>query len=885
MDALRIGLDFFQNIGSVGGFIFIFYFINRSKPRVSPFVYEVLKTIFFLLALCLSMLQSVKLPGNLYFDSRNIIVALSCLFGGPITGLVTLLTAIIVRIVMAGPGLFIGISGVLSAFILGMGFYFFYREKKPSILSLFLFGLFLSLLGTFWPFIMLPLRDFLHMLRPAFLIYPLVILGTLYYGFLFRLFQIQSNNRDLLKTEKKEKNKLLELFDGAVFFLQEDQIIHINELALILFRDLPENVLRNSIYHFFPKKQKDGTDSIERFETMKEDALLDPDSVQVRFLILKRKNNHPFECEARLALLSDSEPPLYVLVLYDMSEGKRKEFYIEMAEHIFKRTADAIMVTDLKGKIIKVNRSFCKLTGYSEEEILGRTPSFLRSNRHTPDFYKQLKEALLQNGHWKSEIWNRKKNGEAFAVWEDITALKDQEGNIQNFVAILQDQSQVKKSQQQIEYNLQHDNLTGLPKREMFLYRLQSLLEDYQPEKGLLAVCALDIVEFNSLNTSYGHFFGDIVLKNFSDHLKEVLGTDAYFARLGGDEFLVLFTKMKDNFMVANHLDKLKKSLESPLLIDGKEIFLAINAGVSIAQEPDISSQALISQADAALKESKRQGGGFRFSHSRIEEIVRERIHLTAKLRRAISEDKLYIHYQPKLDISQMRIVGMEALVRWEEENETIPPSVFIPLAEDNGLILSLGEYVFRRSCEDMVELVKEGYRDIKVAVNLSGHQFSLINPVKQIAKIMEETKISADNLVLEITESAFINKSEVIETYFHQIRDMDIEIALDDFGTGYSSLSYLQRLPISCLKIDKSFVDNLPGDQRSVSMFVSITAMAISLGLSLVAEGVETTEQLNFIKMTGCDQIQGYWFSKPLSLPELKKLLKEYNQTENKLQ
>jgi diguanylate cyclase (GGDEF)-like protein/PAS domain S-box-containing protein len=565
----------------------------------------------------------------------------------------------------------------------------------------------------------------------------------------------------------------------------------------------------------------------------------------------------------------------------DITERKRIEERLRQASVVFESTREGVIITDAEQRILRVNPAFCELTGYTETEVMGQTPSLLNSGRQGRDFYAEMWASLNAVGHWQGEIWNRRKNGEIYPELLSISAITDDSGQAIGYVGIFADISKIKESEFELEFLAHHDPLTHLPNRLLLFSRLEHSIEQAKRENRQLALLMLDLDRFKDVNDSFGHLAGDELLQQVGGRLTARLRGVDTVCRLGGDEFTVTLllediSHPEDAARVANEIII---ALSEPwLLAHGEEVRIGVSVGISLFPQHGNTAAELLQHADAALYQAKAEGRGrFMYFSENLTHAARERINLEARLRRAIPQNELRVYYQPQIDIASGRIVGAEALVRWQDPVEgLIPPGRFIPVAETTGLISAVGEWVLNETCLQGMRWLEEGMPLLTLAVNVSPHQFMRSNLVEVVSRVLAATGFPAASLELELTESALMDRQqEAVET-LNRLRALGVRLAIDDFGTGYSSLAYLKRFPLDVLKIDKSFIDDIPASEDDKEIAAAIVGMAHTLRFKVLAEGVETVEQLAFLQSQGCDAYQGYLKSPPVPADVFAQLLAE---------
>lgn len=559
---------------------------------------------------------------------------------------------------------------------------------------------------------------------------------------------------------------------------------------------------------------------------------------------------------------------------------KRQQFEssLQQAAAVFESTREGIMVTDASNRIIQVNQSLLQMLGYEEAEVLGNTPAMFSSGRHDPGFYQLMWQQLSEQGHWQGEVWNRRKNGEIYPELLSINTILDASQQISHYVAVFADITQLKASEQELAYLAHHDVLTDLPNRLLMSSRLQNAVDLAKRDQHQFAVLMMDLDRFKYINDSFGHPAGDELLKLIAASLKHRLRDIDTVARFGGDEFIILLEQLHQSEDAARFATELINDMSQPwLLSNNAEVRIGASIGISIYPDHGTEGETLLSNADAALYRAKEQGRGrFAYYSDDLTLYARQRIDLEARLRGALALQQFLVYYQPQTDIKTGRIVGAEALVRWNDPVEgLIAPGRFIPIAEDTGLIGAIGDWVLAETCRQGALWRAAGLPDLKLAVNLSSHQFSHGDIGAQTAQVLRDTGFPAEFLELELTESAIMSREQQAELVLSDLHKMGVNLAIDDFGTGYSSFAYLQRYQLDVLKIDKSFIDDVANNSESQAIVTAIISMAHILGLEALAEGVEQQNQLDYLQQQGCDYYQGYLCSKPLPASQFEALIR----------
>lgn len=537
---------------------------------------------------------------------------------------------------------------------------------------------------------------------------------------------------------------------------------------------------------------------------------------------------------------------------------------LRLAAAVFDSTLEGVLVTDANGVIVHVNRAFMEITGYRQAEVLGQQPSKFKSGRHGADFYERMYKTVLGAGQWSGEIWNRRKSGEIYPQWQSIRTIKDDHGHITHYVAVFSDITVVKHSAQEIAHLAHYDALTGLPNRLLFTDRAEQALTQSRRYKRSCALLLIDLDHFKHINDSMGHNVGDQLLKAVVLRLQNVLESSVTLARLGGDEFAVLL----ENGQLAPELaQRILEAMREPFLLDGQTLFISVSIGISLFPNDAVDAEQLLRNADAALFKAKSQGReSYAMYNEELTTQARQRVELASELRRAIEQDELRVFYQPIHDLQTRRIQGVEALVRWEHpQRGMVSPGEFIPVAEQSGLIADIDRWVLTHACEQMRQWLAQGVKLSYVAVNVSSRLFSGGDLDRRVAQVLSETGLDPTYLELEVTESAVMKDPEQAIEQLHRLRDLGLKLSIDDFGTGYSSLLRLKRMPVQTLKIDQGFVAGLPGDEDDIAIVRAIIALARSMGLRVLAEGIEQADQAHFLLQNECELGQGYWFARPM--------------------
>ncbi|MBF0178789.1 MAG: EAL domain-containing protein [Magnetococcales bacterium] len=561
----------------------------------------------------------------------------------------------------------------------------------------------------------------------------------------------------------------------------------------------------------------------------------------------------------------------------EIDERIRAEQGLVLAAKVFETAAEGIVITDAQVRIIKVNEAFTAISGYSAEELFGTNPKRMQSGRHDAEFYKAMWKGIRETGSWSGEIWNRRKNGEVFPQRLSISTVWNSRDELTHYVGIFADITHLKETERRLERMAYFDALTQLPNRLLFRDRLQHELDKKTRHDFQVAVLFIDLDRFKHVNDSLGHSAGDQLLVEVAERIRKCLRKYDTAARLGGDEFAAIITGLKSGRDAAPVARKIIESLKNSFMLSGHEVFIGGSIGISIFPVDGEDFETLTKHADIAMYKAKESGRGvFKFFGDAFDTGVHNQLALENKLRQGLKNDEFVVYYQPKVDLATGAISGMESLVRWiPRDGAMVSPAQFIPLAEETGLILALGAWILREACEKAAHWRREGY-PVKMAVNLSAMQFQKSDLLEVVRVVLEETGLPPDALELEITESMVMGNVEKSIERMNSLKSLGLTLAVDDFGTGYSSLNYLKRFPIDTLKIDQSFVRDLSRAQGDLAIVLAIISLGQALGLDIVAEGVETREQVVILKEKGCHEMQGYFFSKPLPADGMSALLRE---------
>ncbi|MCK5237407.1 MAG: EAL domain-containing protein [Deltaproteobacteria bacterium] len=605
------------------------------------------------------------------------------------------------------------------------------------------------------------------------------------------------------------------------------------------------------------------------------------------------KEKEPYSIDHRIVLPSGAErvvheqaevtfdeagvPLRMAGTVQDVTELRQSEDKLVLASKVFENAIEGVVVTDEKGNIESVNRTFTSITGYSPEEAIGENVRILKSDRHERAFFDEMWNSLIEKGRWQGEIWNRRKNGEAYPEWLNIIAIKNSVDRATRYVSIFHDITDIKRSKEEIKYQSNHDALTGLPNKLLLKDRLQLTIAHSEYSEIFPAVLFIGLDRFQNINESLGHTAGDSILQQAAKRLKACVRAGDTVARFGGDEFSFVLDSLNNEQVAVKIAMDAIKSFSEPFSVDGHELYLTASIGIALYPGDGRDAETLIKNANTAMLRAKEGGRNtYRLYTEAMNARAFHRLSLENDIRKGLDRDEFVVYYQPKVCLKTGSIVSLEALVRWQHaEKGLMPPDEFIHLSEETGLITPLGKTVLRKACFQAKRWQDAGYKDLNVAVNLSAYQLQDKNIVSTIKSVLLESKLEPERLGIEITESMIMQDVATATETLDKLHDMGIQLFIDDFGTGYSSLSYLKRFKIDALKIDKSFVNDVTTNSDDASIVVTIISMSHSLGHKVIAEGVETKAQLEFMQKYECDEIQGYLISPPLPADDVMEMLK----------
>ncbi len=582
----------------------------------------------------------------------------------------------------------------------------------------------------------------------------------------------------------------------------------------------------------------------------------------------RKKSGEVFRAGLSLRVVHDAENDpigleIFLTEIYDRLSDQDK---LRLHARIIEDSDQGILITDANERIVSINRAFSRITGYSPMEAIGQTPDLLRSGLHDANFRAEVRDAMRGSGPWQGEIVGRRKSGELFPQSVTISVVRNEDNVITHAFSIFSDISRHKEAEARLQKLANYDTVTGLPNRSLLNQLVGQALMAARRNNDHGALMVIALSRLSSINYTLGHEVGNALLCQIAAQFRQTLRDEDVLARIDGDKFVValLHIDKREHAGIVAH--KLLATLNTPFIVESHELHISASIGISVYPEDSLDTAMLTRYADVAMMRVQQSGEtGFLFYSTEMNQRAKEHLRIEGELRHAMVAGELQLYYQPKVSLRNGRIVGAEALIRWKHpERGMISPGVFIPVAEETGLIMEVGSWVIDEACRQIAQWQDDKLPMPPIAVNISARQFDRNLPAR-IQAVLERHQVNPEHLKLEITESLLVRGAENVIPIMNQLVAMGLALALDDFGTGYSSLAYLKKFPISTLKIDRSFVIGLPHEENDCAIARAIVTMALNLRQEIVAEGVETLEQMEFLRKLGCDQLQGFLFSQPI--------------------
>ena len=674
-----------------------------------------------------------------------------------------------------------------------------------------------------------------------------------------------------IKSNSLLNQTIMNSIKTPVIVIDKNNIIEINKEAYRLLCTSKRQILGKSILDYSVPIQKDGMESSIALKNIFTETST-KSFFKAEWLFLK-KDNSIFPAEVHFNKSTDNSNDKFILLLFDLTEKNRINRLNKLTNFIFNNALEGFFILNNEPQFIFVNKTFENITGYTTDEITGKHLSDINDLHFDISTYLHIYNKIINQGSLNENIWFKKKNNEDIYLNVNIFPSRDENNNIENFLGRIIDITSNYRKDEQISNIINFDPLTSFFTKSKFI----KLINDVMLSNDV-AVYNIDINNFNLINDNYGYLSGDELLQKFSERLEKIISDKDFLCRVSGDEFLLCSVNESSEEEILRNIENIFSLTAEPFFVSDEIIYIRLSIGIITNISNQYDSSFLIEKANTALNIAKKKGNNsFELFNETMSNAINFRLKIENQLRRAIIDDKITPFFQPKIDITENRIIGMEALARWiTDKNEIVPPMSFVPVAEKTDLIYPLSEKIMNISCIYTNKWNLKNNTSLKVALNLSARHFKNYDIKKTITDLIRRTGISREHLELEITESAFLKQEDEVFAIFKYFKNMGITIALDDFGTGYSSFSYLKKLPIDSLKIDKSFIDDISEDEKSRKIVHSIITIANNLNLDTVAEGVETENQVNILKNLGCNIIQGYVFSKPLSVGEFENYLKK---------
>ncbi len=683
--------------------------------------------------------------------------------------------------------------------------------------------------------------------------------------------QVHNMNDTMNECEMIQNEILNQKSIGIGYISLDGTIMFANEYMLDLLGYTKDELFGKSILEITHKDDLDKT-------LVKQDL-----SIGTSFSVEKRyihKDGYPIWVHITMSYsIGIGDKPKYIIgFIKDIRERKENEKRLKLAFEVFNNTNEGILITDKKLNIQAVNGAFSDITGYMKEDVINKNLLFMIAPHNDKDFYKEIWKSVKRHGFWKGEMCNARKNGEIFPQWLNISTINDDNGNIINYIGVFSDITSIKRSEAELEFLAHHDSLTKLPNRSLLKLRLSQAIKKSKRKKNKLAVLFLDLDRFKEINDTFGHSYGDEILKMVTKRFKHIMRDNDTIARIGGDEFVILIEDIEDISDIDTILSKLLHSLEEEFIVNKHSFKISVSIGIAIYPDDGKHMEDLIKNADAAMYQAKDEGRNtYRFYTQEMTAKILSQMFMKNEIDKAIKNKEFELHYQPQVSIVENKIIAVEALIRWRHPNMgLLYPDRFIKIAEHTKQIIQIGKQVLQMACRDVKNWIEnEGFIG-KVAVNVSAVQILQNDFYQLVVSVLEEFKLDGRYLELELTESFLMKNPKDAIILFKKLKKLGVTLSIDDFGTGYSSLSYLKQLPVDKLKIDKSFISDIPEDKDDMAITSTIISMSKTLGLGVIAEGVETQEQHEFLKNHGCLEGQGYLYSKPISSETLLKFMRD---------
>lgn len=838
------------------------------------------------------MATPMQIADGVIIDSRSVLLSATGLFFGLVPTLVTALFTVLFRIMEGGQGALAGIAFIVSSGAIGL-IWRHYRNTQGQRLhwtELYLFGLVVHLVMLCMSLTFLPPTIAVGVTSaialPVLLLYPIVtVLLCMALGHQ----RTRKETEEALRASELKHRRTADQLQATLKTIP-DQLFEIdleghyydcNQIARSGDDERSTPVLTRHIEQIMP------AEACDALLKALQDAQIKGRNHGTQITLNGADAPRCFELSIARRHTRDDEAPRFVVLSRDISDRKKAEQELHIAATAF-NSQEGMIITDTNHKILRVNNAFSEVTGYCAEEVVNKKPSILSSGRHDAEFYAQMMRDLDSNRYWQGEIWNKRKNGEIYPEWLTITAVTDDQERVTNYVAAFMDITQRKQAEADIHNLAFYDSLTGLPNRRLLLDRLEQslMLRKRRPQLG--ALMFIDLDNFKTLNDTRGHDEGDSLLVDVAKRLRGCVREVDTVARLGGDEFIIILEELNKDYQQAAQdaeqvAEKVVAVLNEPYQLKQGDYHGTASIGLSLFDHHDKNAKDLLKRADVAMYQAKESGRNtLRFFDPKIQQELYIQAEIETELRQALTEGQLELYYQAQTQHGEA--IGAEVLLRWNHPTKgMISPTQFIPLAEQTGLIIPVGTWVLEQACQQLAKWSSDpDFNQLTLSVNVSAHQFSASDFIATVDRILQDTGANPNQLKLELTESAVLIDVENTADKMMQLKELGIHFAIDDFGTGYSSLFHLKHLPVDQLKIDRSFVRNITDDPDDLAIVQAIIAMAHNLGISVIAEGVETEAQKSCLQRRNCNSFQGYLFSHPIprgQFEEYKRMSNNYQE------
>jgi diguanylate cyclase (GGDEF)-like protein/PAS domain S-box-containing protein len=841
--------------------------VNVRKGAYHPRLLVLTSGFWFGLIAIVCMLMPFTVAPGVLLDARNGVLFVAGLFAGPVSAALAALLAGLFRVWLGGEGVVPGIINIVLSLLLGLGVRYavdrgWMQLRLIPVLPA-VVALHLAVLGAIGLMMSPELRpQLLHLAWPFLLV---MVPLTLILVQILKDAEQRRREQQALRESESRLRAITSALPDLMFVMDEDgRYLEVVASNPDLLYAADGQVVGKTVTELFEPEQA------EAFLGFIRRALSSQTGSSLIYQLDTQGGRRTFESLARAMEVPFAHRRAVVILTRDITQRVKNETELRIAAVAFE-TVQGMLVTDEHNRILRVNQAFTDITGYTPEEVIGHTPAIFSSGQHGPEFYRQMWQSITQRGHWQGEIYNKRKSGHLYPQWLSISAVRDGEGRISHYVASISDITQRKKDAEQINHLAFYDALTGLPNRRLLAERISQVQAAGHRGGTLGALIFIDLDNFKDINDLWGLPVGDQLLQQAAQRLNKAVRETDTVARLGGDEFVVLLGELSSEpGQAATRLEhlahKLLSVLEQPYVHESHILRGSASMGLVTLADHSLSADELLQQAELAMYEAKSAGKGkIRFFDPEMQDAVAERLRLEEDIIRGMEAREFCVYFQPQVDHDK-GIIGAEALVRWRHpQRGVLAPGAFIRVADEAGLMNRIDSIVLQRACEQIASWSRlPAFADFTVSINVSAAQLYQPGFIDDVLEVIKLTGADPARIKLELTESMLLNDMPKAIERMRILKSHGIRFAIDDFGTGYSSLHYLQQLPLDQLKIDQSFVRVLPEDENSLSIIQAITAMARSLKLEVIAEGVENQAQRALLHANGCSLYQGYLFSRP---------------------